>query len=90
MSGELPREELHALVADRHRALTAHLEFFRHEQDRSWAEQTVADSLILRHAIVRLEAETRWHEELLDAIPKLGEPDARAAARPSPPGGLER
>ena len=47
MSSDLPREELRALVADRHRALTAHLEFFRHEQDRSWAEQTVADSLIL-------------------------------------------
>ena len=87
MSGDLPREELHALISGRQRALTAHLEFFRHEQDRSWAEQTVADSLILRHAIIRLEAEVRWHEDLLDAIPKLCEPDDREPGRPAPCGG---
>jgi DNA-binding PadR family transcriptional regulator len=83
MSSDLPREDLHALVADRHRALSAQLAFFRHELDRSWAGQTVADTLILQHAIGRLEAEIRWHENLLDALPKLCEPDAPAAA----PGG---
>ena len=87
MSSDLPREELRALISDRQRALAAHLEFFRHEQDRSWAEQTVADSLILRHAIVRLEAEVRWHEDLLDAVPKLCEPDDREPGRPAPSGG---
>jgi DNA-binding PadR family transcriptional regulator len=71
MSDDLPEEELRALVADRHRALAAQLQFFRHEHERSWADQPVADALILQHAIVRLEAEIRWHEELLDVIPKL-------------------
>ena len=71
MSDDLPEEELRALVADRHRVLAAQLQFFRHEHERSWAGQTAADALILQHAIVRLEAETRWHEDLLDTIPKL-------------------
>ena len=85
MSDDLPEEELRPLVADRHRALAAQLQFFRHEHERSWAEQTAADALILRHAIVRLEAEIRWHEDLLDAIPKLCGPGAEGGtgqARP--------
>ena len=59
MSGELPEEELRALVEDRRRALAAQLQVFQHERERTWAEQTVADSLILQHAIGRLEAEIR-------------------------------
>jgi DNA-binding PadR family transcriptional regulator len=87
MSGELPEEELRGLVGDRQRALAAQLQFFRHERERAWAEQTVADSLILRHAIGRLEAEIRWHGELLDAIPKLAEPAAASPGlvRTAPP-----
>ena len=53
MSGELPEDELRALVEDRRRALAAQLQVFLHEQERTWAEQTVADSLILQHAIGR-------------------------------------
>ena len=74
MSGDLPEEELRGMVEDRHRALAAQLQFFRHEQERAWAGQTVADSLIRQHAIGRLEAEIRWHTDLLDVIPKLAEP----------------
>ena len=91
MSGELPEEEVRGLVEDRQRALAAQLQFFRHERERAWAGQTVADSLILRHAIGRLEAEIRWHGELLDAIPKLAEPAAASPAlvlaAPPEPGG---
>jgi DNA-binding PadR family transcriptional regulator len=74
MSGDLPEEELRGMVEDRHRALTSQLQFFRHERERTWAEQTVADSLILQHAIDRLDAEIGWHDRLLDAIPKLAGP----------------
>ena len=41
MSGDLPEEELRGMVEDRHRALTAQLQCFRHERERTWAEQTV-------------------------------------------------
>ena len=85
MSGELPEEELRALVEDRRRALAAQLQVFRHERERTWAEQTVADSLILQHAIGRLEAEIHWHGELLDAIPKLSEPATAASPGPGSP-----
>jgi DNA-binding PadR family transcriptional regulator len=76
MSGDLAEEELRGMVEDRHRALTAQLQFFRHERERAWAEQTVADGLILQHAVDRLEAEIRWHDQVLDAIPKLAGPAA--------------
>ncbi len=85
MSGELPEEELRVLVEDRRRALAAQVQVFRHERERTWAEQTVADSLILQHAIGRLEAEIHWHGQLLDAIPKLAEPAAAASPGPGSP-----
>ncbi len=85
MSGELPEEELRALVEDRRRALAAQLQVFRHEGERTWAEQTVADSLILQHAIGRLEAEIHWHGQLLDALPKLAEPATAASPGPGSP-----
>ncbi len=75
MSGDLPADELRGLVEDRHRALTTQREFFRHEQERAWAEQTAADSLILQHALGRLDAEIGWHEDLLLAIPLLARGD---------------
>ena len=76
MSGDLPEDDLRGMVEDRHRTLAAQLQFFRHERERTWAEQTVADSLILQHAIDRLDAEIRWHDQVLDAIPKLAGPAA--------------
>jgi DNA-binding PadR family transcriptional regulator len=85
MSSDLPADELRGLVEDRHRALTTQREFFRHEQDRAWAEQTTADSLILQHAIGRLDAEIRWHEDLLLAIPMLSAVPAREDDPPEPP-----
>jgi DNA-binding PadR family transcriptional regulator len=85
MSSDLPAGELRGLVEDRHRALTTQREFFRHEQDRAWAEQTTADSLILQHAIGRLDAEIRWHEDLLLAIPMLSAVLARGDDPPEPP-----
>ena len=94
MSSDLPADELRGLVEDRHRALTTQREFFRHEQERAWAEQTTADSLILQHALGRLDAEIRWHEDLLLAIPVLARgddppepPDRRSAPRPAQPAG---
>jgi DNA-binding PadR family transcriptional regulator len=83
MSSDLAEEELRALVSDRHQALAAQLQFFRHEQERAWAGQSAADTLILQHAISRLDAEIRWHQDLLDAIPKLCDPGAQAAPPPS-------
>ena len=89
MSSDLPADELRGLVEDRHRALTTQREFFRHEQERAWAEQTTADSLILQHALGRLDAEIRWHEDLLLAIPMLTGVLARGDDPPlCSPGGL--
>jgi DNA-binding PadR family transcriptional regulator len=71
MSDDLSEDELRGLIEDRHLALSAQMQFFQHERERAWANQTLADSMILEHAIARLEAEVSWHEELLNSLPKL-------------------
>jgi DNA-binding PadR family transcriptional regulator len=71
MSDELAEEELRGLVEDRRRTLVTQLEFFKHERERGWADQTPSDDLILRHAIGRLASEIGWHDELLAELPKL-------------------
>jgi DNA-binding PadR family transcriptional regulator len=81
MSSDLAEEELRSLVEDRHRALAAQLQFFSHERERNWADQSVADTLILQHAIARLTAEIRWHEDLLAALPKLCAPASQTPVR---------
>lgn len=86
MSGDLAEEELRGLVQDRHQTLAAQLQFFLHERERAWAEQTMADTVILQHAISRLEAELRWHEDLLAALPKLCAPGGADSARQAPAG----
>jgi DNA-binding PadR family transcriptional regulator len=71
MSDELAEEELRGLVEDRRRTLATQLEFFKHERERGWADQTPSDDLILRHAIGRLASEIDWHDELLAELPEL-------------------
>ena len=71
MSDELAEDELRGLVEDRRRTLATQLEFFKHEHERGWADESPSDDLILRHALGRLEAEIAWHDELLAELPKL-------------------
>lgn len=71
VSDDLSPDDLRALITDRRNALAAQLEFFVNERERSWADQTPVDDLILRHAIARLQAEVAWHEELTTAIPEI-------------------
>jgi DNA-binding PadR family transcriptional regulator len=71
MSDDLSEDELRGLIEDRQHALSAQMHFFQHERERAWANQTVADGMILEHAIARLQAEVSWHDQLLDVLPKL-------------------
>ncbi len=71
MSHDLDEDTLRGFVEDRRDALTAQLAVFRHERERAWPEQTVADDLIIEHAIARITAELTWHEQVLDRLGKL-------------------
>jgi hypothetical protein len=83
MSDGLSEDELRGLVDDRRRTLLAQFEFFRHEQERSWADKSCADRLILDHLTGRLEAEISWHDEVLAAVAKLCDPARATRAVPA-------
>jgi len=57
-------------------------------RDARLPDQTPADDLIIDHVIGRIEAELRWHDEVLDRIGKLVA-DQAAAGRAADAAGEE-
>jgi hypothetical protein len=72
MSADLDPSTLTGFFADRRQALASQAAFFAHERDHGWPDAGPADDLIMDHAIARIEAELRWHDEVLDRIGKPG------------------
>jgi len=70
-SSDLDEDTLRGYVQDRISALTADAARFQHRADRVWPDQTVADDLVVEHALLRIEAELAWHQLVLDRIGKL-------------------
>lgn len=70
-SSDLDEDTLRGYVQDRISALTADAARFQHRADRVWPDQTVADDLVVEHALLRIEAELAWHKLVLDRIGKL-------------------
>ena len=70
-SADLDEDTLRGFFADRREALATRAAFFARERERAWPDQTPADDLIIDHVIGRIEAELRWHDEVLDRIGKL-------------------
>jgi hypothetical protein len=71
MSDELDEDTLRGFVADRRQALAARVALLRHERERALPDQSVADDLVLEHAIGRVEADLAWHDVVLERIGKL-------------------
>jgi len=87
-SADLDEDTLRGFFADRREALATRAAFFARERERAWPDQTPADDLIIDHVIGRIEAELRWHDEVLDRIGKLVA-DQGAAGRPPDAAGEE-
>ena len=87
-SADLDEDTLRGFFADRREALATRAAFFARERDQAWPDQTPADDLIIDHVIARIEAELRWHDEVLDRIGKLVA-DQGAAGRPPDAAGEE-
>jgi DNA-binding PadR family transcriptional regulator len=81
VSADLDEDTLRGYFSSRREALASRAAFFAHERERAWPDQTAADDLIIEHAIMRIEAELRWHDSVLDRIGKLAADQAPGAAR---------
>ena len=68
---DMAEEDLGQTVADRLAMLRAQELSWRHQAERADPYLNEAERMITRHAIDRVAAEVRWHEELLDRIPKI-------------------
>jgi DNA-binding PadR family transcriptional regulator len=71
LSRDLAEEDLQQIVADRLAALRVQESSGRHRIERADPYLNEAERLVLRHVMERTVAEVRWHEELLDRIPKV-------------------
>jgi DNA-binding PadR family transcriptional regulator len=78
-SEEAGVQELLSAFADRHLALKAELESWRHLRDTASAHLTGVEPLVLEHQILRLEAELAWHDLVQAELPTL------LGADPGPP-----
>lgn len=73
----LPASELEVIVRQRLEAVRLQLDRVVQERrqliDKGYLP--AVGQVLMRHAVARLEAEVRWHEELLGALPTLGARD---------------
>lgn len=68
---DVDEEELAQVVADRLAELRAKELSWRHQAERADPYLNEAERMITRHVIDRAAAEVRWHEELLNRVPKI-------------------
>jgi DNA-binding PadR family transcriptional regulator len=68
---DMAEEDLAQVVADRLAALRAQEAAGRHQAERADPYLNEAERMITRHLIDRIATEVRWHEELLNRIPKV-------------------
>lgn len=68
---DMAEEDLAQTVADRLAAVRAEELARRHQAERADPYLNEAERMITRHLIERAATEVRWHEELLDRVPKI-------------------
>jgi len=68
---DMAEEELTQIVSDRLAALRAKELSWRHQAERADPYLNEAERMITRHLIDRAATEVRWHEELLNRVPKI-------------------
>ena len=68
---DMAEEELSQIVEARLAALRAEELSRRHQAERADPHLNEAERMIVQHLIDRAAAEVRWHEELLNRVPKI-------------------
>jgi DNA-binding PadR family transcriptional regulator len=70
-SGQLDEQELAHVIKDRRDALAAQHNSLRHQGEAADQWLSEAERMALAHLTSRLAAELRWHDELLNRLPKI-------------------
>lgn len=75
VAADAPTEELGAIVEQRIDVITVHLRAIAQERKQLMAKGVLpaVGEALMRHGEERLEAEVRWHRELLTMLPRLGD-----------------
>lgn len=68
---DMPEEDLAQIVSDRLATLRAEERARRHQAERADPYLNEAERMITRHLIERAATEVRWHEELMNRLPKI-------------------
>lgn len=68
---DVPEETLAHIVVDRLAALAAQEAALRHQLEFADPYLTEAERMVLNHLIARKAVEVRWHEDLVDRLPKI-------------------
>jgi DNA-binding PadR family transcriptional regulator len=71
LASDMAEEDLAQIVADRLATLRAEELSGRHQAERADPYLNEAERMLSRHLIERVATEVRWHEELLNRIPKI-------------------
>jgi DNA-binding PadR family transcriptional regulator len=68
---DMTEEQVRALVTNRRRSFAAQVIEWQDLQKRVHEYLSELERAVLRHTVVRLEAEIAWHDELLERLPAL-------------------
>lgn len=68
---EMTEDELRAVLQDRRDAIAAELRRWRHLRETAGPHIGAIEAMGFRHTLIRVEAELAWHDEFLEALPKV-------------------
>lgn len=70
-SADMTEDELRSVMEARRTAIAAELARWRNFHDSAAPYLTPVEALAFRHSLTRVETELAWHNEFLEALPKL-------------------
>jgi Virulence activator alpha C-term len=70
-AADMPEDELRGVMEQRRAAIAAELASWRHIQETAAPHLTPIEALAFRHTVMRVETELAWHDDFLEALPKV-------------------
>jgi DNA-binding PadR family transcriptional regulator len=81
---DMSEDELRGVLEQRRAAIAADLASWRHLHDTAAPFLSPVEDVAFRHSIMRVEAELAWHDEFIDAIPKIYRRSISSDTQPTP------
>jgi len=70
-AADMSEDELRSVLEQRRAAIAADLAAWRHLHDTAAPFLTPIEDIAFRHSVMRVETEVAWHDEFLNALPKI-------------------